>query len=99
MSINYSCDNEKSKLPIGKMKQKEEKIDPKIIAQQITMISKDIISNEIVKYLNDNISQEIYECFEKTYAKKISQVIQTKGDFITILENWKDQNDEKVCFS
>lgn len=87
---------EKSKMHFGKMKKKNDKIDPKIITHQLTVISKDIISNDIKKYLNDNISHEIYACFEETYAKKISEIIQTKGNFIQILDNWKDQNVNKV---
>lgn len=88
--------SDKSKMHFVKMKKKGEKIDPKIITQQLTIISKDIISNDIKKYLNDNISLEIYACFEETYAKKISEIIQTQGNFIQILDNWKDQNDSKV---
>lgn len=91
--------NGKNKLSVGEMKTTEEKIDPQKISHQLTMITKDIISNEIVKYLNDKISDEIYASFEKAYAKNISEIIQTKGNFIQILKVWEDQNDDKVNFS
>lgn len=92
---NYGM-HENNKLPFGKLK--KEKIDPKIIAHQLTMISKDILTNDIKKYLSDNISQDIYASFEKAYAKKISNIIQTKGNFMETLIVWKDQNDKKVHY-
>lgn len=90
---NYGL-HEKNKLPFGKLK--NEIIDPKIIAHQLTMISKDILTNDIKKYLSDNISQDIYASFEKAYAKKIGNIIQTQGNFMETLIVWKDQNDKKV---
>lgn len=86
--------HENNKLLFGKLR--KEKIDQKMDSNQLTTITKDILSNDIRKYLNDNVSQDVYACFEKAYAKKISNVIVTKGNFIAILNIWKDQNDNKV---
>lgn len=88
--------HENNKLLFGKLR--KEKIDQKMIAHQLTMITKDILSNDIKKYLIDNVSQDIYASFEKAYAKKISNIIVSKGNFTEILNIWKDQNDNKVYY-
>lgn len=112
---------EKAKTHFGKMKKKEQKVDAKIITNQLTLISKDIssediskisdaqdmlnfmlnlssleVETQIIKYLNGNISHEIFACFVKAYARKMTQIIESKGNFNEVLQIWKNQDESKV---